>query len=63
MRAFTLAWLAERMSGVEKRDQKAWGEVLLTITAVAFFSWLVTNALGVLLSQLERRVKCLPYEL
>ncbi len=37
--------LAERLTGIGKPDQKGWDKVLLLITAVAFFGWLVLMAL------------------
>jgi protein-S-isoprenylcysteine O-methyltransferase Ste14 len=37
--------LAERMTGIGKPDQKAWDKVLLVITAIAFFGWLVLMGL------------------
>ena len=37
--------LAERMTGIGKPDQKTWDKVLLAITFVAFFGWLVLMGL------------------
>ena len=37
--------LAERMTGIGKPDQKSWDKVLLVITAIAFFAWLVLMGL------------------
>src|SRR5262249_59500816 len=37
--------LAERLTGIGKPDQKGWDKVLLLITAVAFFGWLVVMGL------------------
>jgi len=37
--------LAERMTGIGKPDQKRWDKVLLVITAIAFFGWLVLMGL------------------
>jgi protein-S-isoprenylcysteine O-methyltransferase Ste14 len=33
--------LAERMTGIGRADQERWDKVLLSITAVVFFAWLV----------------------
>src|SRR5262245_10561357 len=37
--------LAERMTGIGRADQAKWDKVLLAITAVVFFGWLVAMAL------------------
>lgn len=37
--------LVERMTGVGRADQEAWDKILLAITAVVFFGWLVVMAL------------------
>ena len=37
--------LAERMAGIGKPDQKAWDKVLLAITAIIFYGWLVLMGL------------------
>jgi protein-S-isoprenylcysteine O-methyltransferase Ste14 len=36
---FDPALLAERMTGIGRRDQKAWDKVLLAFTAIGFFAW------------------------
>jgi protein-S-isoprenylcysteine O-methyltransferase Ste14 len=37
--------LAERMTGIGRPDQKTWDKMLLALTAVAFFAWLVLMGL------------------
>jgi protein-S-isoprenylcysteine O-methyltransferase Ste14 len=37
--------LAERMTGIGRSDQETWDKILLAITAVLFFAWLVLMAL------------------
>ncbi len=39
--------LAERMTGIERPDQKAWDKIFLAITALAFFTWLSVMAFDV----------------
>jgi len=38
--------LAEQMTGIGKPDQNSWDKVLLVITAVTFFGWLVLMGLN-----------------